>query len=65
MEHSNDISKCPFHQNQKGLSDGVKNQDWWPKALNLDILHQQDSKLIHLERILIMPKNSKNWIYKL
>ncbi len=44
MEHSNDISKCPFHQNQKGLSDGVKNQDWWPKALNLDILHQHDSK---------------------
>ncbi|HLP64665.1 catalase/peroxidase HPI [Flavobacterium sp.] len=44
MEHSNDISKCPFHQHQKGLSDGVKNQDWWPKALNLDILHQHDSK---------------------
>ena len=44
MEHSNDISKCPFHQNQKSFSDGVKNQDWWPKALNLDILHQQDSK---------------------
>ena len=44
MEHSNDISQCPFHQNQKSLSDGVKNQDWWPKSLNLDILHQHDSK---------------------
>jgi len=44
MEHSNDISKCPFHQNQKSLSDGVKNHDWWPKALNLDILHQHDTK---------------------
>ena len=44
MENSNDISKCPFHQNQKGLSDGVKNQDWWPKSLNLDILHQHDTK---------------------
>jgi len=44
MEPSNDISKCPFHQNQKSLNDGVKNQDWWPKALNLDILHQHDSK---------------------
>ncbi|MCZ8196956.1 MAG: catalase/peroxidase HPI [Flavobacterium sp.] len=44
MEHSNDISKCPFHQNQKSFSDGVKNQDWWPKALSLDILHQHDSK---------------------
>ena len=44
MENSNDISKCPFHQNQKGLSDGAKNQDWWPKSLNLDILHQHDTK---------------------
>jgi len=44
MENSNDISKCPFHQNQKVLSDGVKNQDWWPKSLNLDILHQHDAK---------------------
>lgn len=44
MEHSNDISKCPFHQNQKALSDGVKNHDWWPKSLNLDILHQHDTK---------------------
>lgn len=44
MEHSNDISKCPFHQNQKSLSDGVKNHDWWPKSLNLDILHQHDTK---------------------
>lgn len=44
MEHSNDISKCPFHQNQKSVNDGVKNQDWWPKALNLDILHQHDTK---------------------
>jgi len=23
---------------------GVSNMDWWPKALNLDILHQHDSK---------------------
>lgn len=23
---------------------GVSNMDWWPNALNLDILHQQDSK---------------------
>ena len=44
MEHSNDISKCPFHQHQRGLSDGVKNHDWWPKSLNLDILHQHDTK---------------------
>lgn len=23
---------------------GMSNMDWWPRALNLDILHQQDSK---------------------
>lgn len=42
MEHSNDISKCPFHQNL--ASKGPSNQDWWPKSLNLDILHQHDTK---------------------
>ncbi len=35
--------KCPFQQgantdNQHSVT------DWWPKALNLDILHQQDTK---------------------
>lgn len=44
MEHSNDIGQCPFHQNQKSFSEGVKNHDWWPKSLNLDILHQHDNK---------------------
>lgn len=42
MENSNDISKCPFHQNL--ASKGTSNQDWWPKSLNLDILHQHDTK---------------------
>jgi catalase-peroxidase len=42
MEHSNDISKCPFHQNM--ATNATAKQDWWPKALNLDILHQHDSK---------------------
>ena len=23
---------------------GTTNKDWWPNALNLDILHQHDSK---------------------
>ena len=42
MEHSNDISKCPFHQNM--ATNATSKQDWWPKSLNLDILHQHDSK---------------------
>jgi catalase-peroxidase len=42
MEHSNDISKCPFHQNM--ATNATAKQDWWPKSLNLDILHQHDFK---------------------
>jgi catalase-peroxidase len=35
--------KCPFHH---GANTETKNSvmDWWPKALNLDILHQHDTK---------------------
>ena len=43
MENSNDIGKCPFHQNTSKNATPPK-QDWWPKSLNLDILHQHDSK---------------------
>jgi len=43
MENSNDIGKCPFHQNtSKNATPPVQN--WRPKSLNLDILHQHDSK---------------------
>ena len=41
MDNSNDISKCPFHQNP---NTGTTNKDWWPNSLNLDILHQHDKK---------------------
>ncbi|MCX8518039.1 MAG: catalase-peroxidase, partial [Rhodoferax sp.] len=35
--------KCPVMHG--GLtSASMVNKDWWPKALNLDILHQHDSK---------------------
>ena len=35
--------KCPVMHG--GLtSAGMSRMDWWPKALNLDILHQHDSK---------------------
>ena len=38
----NQESKCPFH----GANSQTKNDvlDWWPKTLNLDILHQHDKK---------------------
>jgi len=33
-------TKCPFNHASGG---GTSNQDWWPKALRLDILHQRSS----------------------
>ncbi len=42
MENKNE-SKCPFHQGGN-TSTGTSVMDWWPNALNLDILHQHDTK---------------------
>ena len=39
----NSSGKCPvMHGGHTAL--GVSNMDWWPNALNLDILHQHDTK---------------------
>jgi catalase-peroxidase len=39
----NDVGKCPvIHGGQ--TTTGKTVMDWWPKALNLDILHQHDTK---------------------
>jgi catalase-peroxidase len=35
--------KCPVMHGGV-TSSAMSSQDWWPKALNLDILHQHDSK---------------------
>jgi catalase-peroxidase len=35
--------KCPFHHGANTTSNNTV-MDWWPKALNLDILHQHDAK---------------------
>ena len=35
--------KCPV-MHGGATSAGVSNMEWWPKALNLDILHQHDTK---------------------
>ena len=37
------IAKCPFMQGSLTNS-GDSVMDWWPNALNLDILHQHDTK---------------------
>ena len=42
MENINE-SKCPFHHGGNTAT-GTSVMDWWPNALNLDILHQHDTK---------------------
>ena len=39
----NDLSKCPV-MHGGNTATGKSNMEWWPNALNLDILHQHDSK---------------------
>ncbi|HKJ06401.1 MAG TPA: catalase/peroxidase HPI, partial [Flavobacteriaceae bacterium] len=41
-----DLSKCPVHGNgaEKQNHNRTTNKDWWPNALNLDVLHQHDNK---------------------
>ncbi|APX92572.1 catalase/peroxidase HPI [Halomonas sp. 1513] len=42
---SNTAGKCPvMHGGNTSATTGTTNTDWWPEALNLDILHQHDSK---------------------
>ncbi len=38
-----DAAKCPVVHGAQTVT-GNSNVHWWPKALNLDILHQQDTK---------------------
>jgi len=40
---ANGSGKCPFHHGGN-TSTGKSVMDWWPNALNLDILHQHDTK---------------------
>ena len=45
MENNNakPAGKCPV-MHGGNTSQGMTNMDWWPKSLNLDILHQHDAK---------------------
>ena len=44
MDHSNSMGKCPFHQTEDNVKPKTTNEYWWPENLNLDILHQHDTK---------------------
>jgi catalase-peroxidase len=46
MEKENrNIEGCPFHGGATSAkSSGTSNRDWWPNALNLNILRQHDKK---------------------
>ena len=41
----NEMSKCPvMHGAITTAKSGQENVDWWPNALNLDILRQHDTR---------------------
>jgi catalase-peroxidase len=42
-QNQNSSGKCPVMHGGV-TSAGMSNMEWWPKALNLDILHQHDTK---------------------
>ncbi len=45
-QNNGDISKCPFFSgtNKQTAGGGVKNRDWWPNELKLNILRQHAAK---------------------
>nr|SPS06062.1 catalase/hydroperoxidase HPI(I) [Candidatus Nitrotoga fabula] len=43
QKNTNTGGKCPV-MHGGATSTGMSNMEWWPRALNLDILHQHDSK---------------------
>jgi catalase-peroxidase len=44
MSDSQTKGQCPFIGATTTANHGTQNKDWWPNALNLDILRQQDTK---------------------
>lgn len=47
-DNSNDISKCPFlngeMQKVNATGAGTQNKDWWPNALNVNLLRKNSTK---------------------
>ena len=57
----NDMAKCPVMHG--GMTESGKSvTDWWPNALNLDILHQHDTKTDPFGQASTIPKRSSRWI---
>lgn len=45
VKHNGNIEGCPFHGGATSVkSSGTTNREWWPNALNLNILRQHDRK---------------------
>ncbi len=46
MKDNENMAKCPFSHGSstRNSSSGTTNKDWWPNQLNLNILHQHDTK---------------------
>jgi catalase-peroxidase len=44
-KNNSNMEGCPFHGSAtSSKSSGTSNREWWPNALNLNILHQHDRK---------------------
>ncbi len=56
---TNPNGKCPVMHGGATQS-GASNMDWWPKALNFDILHQHDTKTNPMESDFDYRKEVKN-----
>jgi catalase-peroxidase len=54
-------SKCPFHHASGG---GTSNQEWWPNALRLDLLHQHSTKSDPMEQGFDYAKEFRSLDYK-
>ena len=53
-----DSDKCPVAHGAV-TQVGTVEMEWWPKALNLDILHQHDKKTNPLGEDFRLPEGSK------
>jgi len=59
--------KCPVMHGAltSNSSSGTSHKDWWPNQLNLNILHQHDTKSNPLGVDFTIEKNLKNLTIKL
>ena len=52
--------KCPvMHGSMTNTNYGMANRDWWPKQLDLTILHQHDKNQTRWVKTLIIVRSSR------